>query len=91
MRAVDCAQPGDQRRGMTRPRYHAGLPPDREPELLEAIARLTEERGHCPSFTELGDEMNVSRQRIAKMVASAVERGVLSKEPRRPRTLRLVG
>ena len=76
---------------MKRPRYNAGLPPDREPELLRAIARLTKERGHCPSLTELGDELNVSRQRIAKMVASAVTRGLVTKEPRRARTLRLVG
>jgi len=89
MRAVDRAQPAAHVGGMKRPRFHSGLPPDREPEMLEVIARLSAKLGHAPTLAEIGEEMNVSRQRVAKMVAIAEERGVVTRIPRQARTVKV--
>lgn len=63
-----------------------------ERKTLEGVRVLTERHGVPPSYEELCAYIGLkSRSGVARMVDSLERQGVLQREPRRTRSLRIVG
>jgi SOS-response transcriptional repressor LexA len=62
----------------------------RQRDFTKAVATLTKRRGIPPTLTEIADELGISLQRSAQLAAACVARGVVSRERRVARSLRVV-
>jgi SOS-response transcriptional repressor LexA len=62
----------------------------RQEQLVNAVGRLTTEKGFPPSLAELASEIGVSICRAKSLADVAVRRGFLLHDPRTARSLRVV-
>ena len=62
----------------------------RQLEVVDAIDRLTRDRGFPPTVAEVGDELGVCGQRAATLIGIAEARGLVKRDRRIPRSLRVV-
>ncbi len=64
---------------------------DREQQLLQALARLTSERGFPPTLRELAPVLGVSLTRIAQLMERVQRKGLVTSTPGICRSWRVVG
>ena len=62
----------------------------RQEQLVDAVSRLTAQRGFPPSLKELADTIGVSLCRAKSLADVAVRRGFLLHDPRVARSWRVV-
>jgi hypothetical protein len=72
----------------TRKNYSRGSV--RENDMMQVIRSLMAARGRPCSQAEIAEAMGLSKQRVGVLVRQAVERGRLTHEPGKARTLRVV-
>jgi SOS-response transcriptional repressor LexA len=61
----------------------------RQREILDLIPTLTRERGIPPSFGEIGERLGIHVSRVRQIAISLQRRGLVVREPRVARSLRL--
>ena len=61
----------------------------RQQQLVVAVEELTGQRGYPPTIMELAVAMRVSRTRVGQLVAACQQKGLLVRDPRRARSLRV--
>jgi SOS-response transcriptional repressor LexA len=62
----------------------------RQQAFARAVRTLTSRRGIPPTLGEIGVELGVSLARAAQLAAACQARGVVTREPRIARSLRVV-
>lgn len=55
-------------------------PTKRQREFVRAVKRLTSRRGFAPSYSEIADELGVSRARVQALVKRCTDIGLVSQE-----------
>ena len=63
---------------------------ERQKDFARAVSGLTKKRGIPPTLIELAGELNVSLARAAQLAAACEARGVVTRERRVARSLRVV-
>lgn len=64
----------------------------RQRDCLEAIVRLTDGHGRCPSYREIAAELgNTAHASTHRMVWALVERGYVTIDDGRKRSIRVIG
>lgn len=62
----------------------------RQRDFLNTIERLTQDRGFPPTIAEASRVLNLHPSRGASLVWTLARKGALTREPRIPRSLRVV-
>lgn len=62
----------------------------RQKQLVAAVKRLTEAKGHAPAIRELAAEMELSAARVHELIRTAERRGAVTHVPRVARTVRVL-
>jgi SOS-response transcriptional repressor LexA len=63
---------------------------DREKQLLEAVVRLTADRGFAPTMREIAPAVGVSLTRISQLMDDCERQGFIRRHPRIARTCRVI-
>ena len=63
---------------------------DRQSQVVEAVGRLTKERGYAPSLREVAVVIGVHPSRAARLARVAVRKGALRHAPGVARSYRVV-
>jgi SOS-response transcriptional repressor LexA len=63
---------------------------EREKQLLDAIVRLTADRGFAPTMRELARAVGVSVSRIKQLTDDCERQGFIRRDPRIARSYRVV-
>ena len=62
----------------------------REIQLLDAIERMTTDRGYPPAMRELAGELGVSLTRVKQLADACQRQGTLTRAPRVARSFRVL-
>lgn len=62
----------------------------RRDEALAFVSRRISETGVCPTYSEIGTALNVSRARASQYITDLVKRGEIERVPGSQRNLRIV-
>lgn len=62
----------------------------RQRDFLDTIERLTRDRGFPPSIAEASRALNLHPSRGASLVWTLARKGAITREPRVPRSIRVV-
>lgn len=63
---------------------------DRQKEVLEFIARFTEENGYPPTVREIGENFGISLRAVQDHIAACQKKGYLSQCQKRSRSIRVL-
>ena len=63
---------------------------NRQKEVLEFIARFTDENGYPPTVREIGDHFDISLRAVQDHIAACQKKGYLSQCQKRSRSIRVV-
>ena len=63
----------------------------RQRDYLDAIVRLTDEHGRCPSYREIAAALGTSVNSTHRMVQALVERGYVTVDDMRKRSIWVIG
>ena len=63
---------------------------DRQKEVLEFIARFSEENGYPPTVREIGENFGISLRAVQDHIAACQKKGYLSQCQKRSRSLRVI-
>ena len=69
----------------------ARRPTDRQRELLVAIADSLRDDGRPPTLRELSEQLGVSPNAVLDRLRGLEERGLVTREPRKSRAVRITG
>jgi repressor LexA len=88
---VGAPEAPEKEGGMPKQATEPGLT-DRQRRILEFIATTVEERGYPPSVREIGEAVGLhSPSSVHAQLATLAQRGLLARDPTRPRAIRLRG